>query len=69
MGMLISSILFYFMSSVTLKVYPLLVELGGIAGTLMIFAALSFICAALMLMIVPETKGKSFEQIKRMMEN
>lgn len=68
MGILISSILLYLMSFITLKGYPLLVDVAGIAGTLLIFAGFSFICTVLMMWTVPETKGKSFQEIKQIME-
>lgn len=67
MGILINSILLYILGFIMLKGFPVLVNVAGTAGGLLILASFSFICSVLMVVSVPETKEKSFDEIKKIM--
>lgn len=60
--------LLYTIGFVLLKGFPLMVELLGMPGCLFVFAASSMAAAAFVWLRVPETCGKSFEAIQRIME-
>lgn len=51
-----------------LKGFPPLVDAAGFSGSMLIFAAFSFAGAVYIMIKVPETKGKSFDEIKEIME-
>lgn len=60
--------LLYVLGFVLLKGFPLLVQLLDMSGALYVFAACSLTVAAFVIGWLPETCGKSFEAIQRMME-
>lgn len=60
--------LMYAMGFVLLKGFPLMLALLGMTGSLCVFASSSLATAAYVWVRVPETRGKSFEEIQRLME-
>lgn len=55
-----------FMSASTftvLKCFPLLTELIGLHGCMFLFGGVCLSCTIFYILFVPETKGKSYEQI------
>lgn len=51
-----------------MKMFPLLVEMVGLHGCFYAFAACSFAGTLFVATYLPETRGKSFEEIRRVME-
>lgn len=58
----------YVLGFVLQKCFPLMINLLGMAGTMYFFAGCTLVAAVFVVVAVPETKGKSFEAIRRMME-
>ncbi|KAG4073998.1 hypothetical protein HA402_014203 [Bradysia odoriphaga] len=52
-----------------LKCFPLVVTSFGMHGCIFFFATCCFLGATFVIVILPETKGKSFEDISRMLAN
>lgn len=61
--------LLYTLGFVLLKGFPMLVQVAGMPGAMFVFAACSLVSAVFVIGWLPETCGKSFEAIRRMMEN
>lgn len=53
---------------VSIRIYPILVELIGMHGNLFIFAIISLFGAIFVQFVLPETKGKSHQEIMKMLE-
>ncbi|XP_040171954.1 uncharacterized protein LOC120905171 [Anopheles arabiensis] len=54
----------YLMSFCTIKLYPTMVELLGSANVFLIYGAVSLLGVLYVIYIVPETKGKSLQEIE-----
>lgn len=67
-GQSLAMTLMYVISTVLLKVFPLMVTVLSMSGALFVFAGSCLAAVAFVWVRVPETKGKSFEAIRRMME-
>lgn len=50
------------------KAFPLISEAVGMAGCWFIFAGVGFAGAVFVMAVLPETKGKSFEEIMEIMK-
>lgn len=48
---------------IMVKFFPILNELLGFHGSMFMFAMICLLCEAFIIFYVPETKGKSYEQI------
>lgn len=48
---------------IVLKFFPFVMEAIGIHGAAFIFAGICIVCAVFMLICMPETKGKSYDEI------
>lgn len=51
-----------------IKILPSLISLLEMYGAMYLFALISVVGTILVLVLQPETKGKSFEEIKKMLE-
>lgn len=67
-GTSMSMALLYAVGFVMLKGFPIAVDVVGLSGTLYVFAGCSLATAAFVVCVVPETKGRSFDEIKKLME-
>lgn len=54
----------YLMSFCTIKLYPTMVELLGSANVFLIYGAVSLLGVLYVIYVVPETKGKSLQEIE-----
>lgn len=53
---------------IMVKAFPLISEAVGMAGCWFIFAGVGFAGAVFVMAVLPETKGKSFEEIMEIMK-
>lgn len=67
-GLMICMNLLWIFSFLVLKELPILTELFGMYGCMYIFAVCSFIGGIFVMVYVPETKGKSSDEIQFMLE-
>lgn len=58
---------YYVYSFIMLKTFPLVVRLVGLHGCILLYACTSAAGALFVIFYVPETKGKSFAEINRML--
>lgn len=54
-------------SVLSLKFFPSIVAAIGMHGAMTVFATCTFIGSMFVLFCIPETKGKSFEEISKML--
>lgn len=60
--------LLWSLAFIIVKSFPLVVIHIGMKGAMLIFAACSLLGAFFVFLVMPETKGKSFEVIMEMLE-
>lgn len=53
---------------IALKILSTLIANFGMHGTCLIFASVCFFGSIFIMRVLPETKGKSFEEIQKMLE-
>lgn len=58
----------WFLAFLVLKCLPLLIVTFSYHGMMFSFAGVCFIGAVLVILFLPETKGKSYEQIMEMLQ-
>lgn len=66
--MTVTAILMWFLGFATNAAYLRLLELIQLYGCLLIFSVGCFCCALYAFIFIPETKGKSYEQIAKSLE-
>lgn len=54
---------------IMIKCFPLASEALGMHGCMFMFAGCAFTGAMFVILVLPETKGKSFDDIMRMLES
>lgn len=57
----------WFLAFAMLKFFPFLTAALGMHGCMFLFAGLSFSGCAFVLIVLPETKGKSFDEIMKLL--
>lgn len=67
-GVTFCSFLVWFSSFLTTKYLPLSNELIGFHGTLFVWSAVAVVCVIYIIIFMPETKGKSREEIMKLMQ-
>jgi MFS family permease len=60
--------LFWIFATLVMKYLSILLEVWGMHGTMMLFATNSLVGAIFLLILLPETKNKSFDEIKKLLE-
>lgn len=59
----------YFMSFLSIKMYPLMVDSMGSATVFLIYGIISIIATGFVYIFLPETKGKTLEEIENMFKS
>lgn len=67
-GVTLCTFLVWMTSFFTTKYFPLLNELCGFHGTMFLYAAVSILCVTYIILYMPETKGKSREEIMKSLQ-
>lgn len=62
-GMSMAMALMWFLAFTTTKLLPFLINTLGFHGSMFQFSGICLICMVFIVFFVPETKGKSYEQI------
>lgn len=67
-GMAICLSVLSVLAFILIKFFPMMSNVLGMHGSMFLFASISIVGAFLIMVVMPETKGKSYEEIMKFLE-